>query len=397
VSEIHAMQLGSSRRARRWQFFAAACAVVVFIGAGIWLRATGTRGAAAMKMSAGAATSVIRQARAADAMTWARDELLAAEEAARRALTAQRIEETRFWPIPDADRVRAAYGEAERLARQALALAGERRATAVEATAAAIAQAVDDVAASAGPSAAVRLDAARRSLLAQARLKLGEARVFEREGDLAGAYSRARESQELAAQVRDHAAAIAARYADAETLARWLRWKEETIAWSRREGRAAIVVAKEAHVLTLYVAGEVAKTYAADLGFNWIADKARAGDDATPEGRYHIVSRRGGGAFYKGLLLDYPNAEDRAEFSREQRNGNLPRSAGIGGSIEIHGEGGRGRDWTQGCVALKNTDMDDLFRRVAVGTPVTIVGSDDFGAIAEFASQNRDGRAGRQH
>jgi murein L,D-transpeptidase YafK len=156
------------------------------------------------------------------------------------------------------------------------------------------------------------------------------------------------------------------------------------------------VVAKEAHLLTLYINGEPARTYAVDLGFNWIADKARAGDDATPEGRYHIVSRRGGGAFYKGLLLDYPNAEDREEFNRARRNGNLPQSAGIGGAIEIHGEGGRGRDWTRGCVAVKNTDMDDLFRRVGVGTPVTIVGSDDFGAIAEFAAQYRDGRAGRQ-
>lgn len=390
------MVLGSGRRLRRWHFFAAACTLVVFVGAGIWLRTDRTRRAAAMKVSAEAAAGVIRQARAADAMTWARDELLAAEEAARRALVAQRVEETRFWPILDSSRVTEAYGEAEGLARQALALAGDRYSAAVEATRAAITQATDDVAASAGPSAAVRLDAARRNLLAQARLKLGEAHVFAREGDLASAYSRARESQALAAQVRDHAAAIAARYADAETLARWRRWKEETIAWSRRERRAAVVVAKEAHVLTLYVAGDVAKTYTVDLGFNWIADKARAGDEATPEGRYHVVSRSGGGAFYKGLLLDYPNAEDRAEFARAQRNGSLPRSAGIGGSIQIHGEGGRGRDWTQGCVALKNTDMDDLFRRVSVGTPVTIVGSDDFGAIAEFAVQNRDGRAGRQ-
>ena len=61
--------------------------------------------------------------------------------------------------------------------------------------------------------------------------------------------------QSLAGQVRDHAAAVAARYADAETLARWQRWKDETIAWSRREGRAAIVVAKEAHLLTLFVNG----------------------------------------------------------------------------------------------------------------------------------------------
>ena len=58
-----------------------------------------------------------------------------------------------------------------------------------------------------------------------------------------------------------------------------------------------------------------------------------------------------------------------------------------GGLIEIHGEGGRGEDWTRGCVALSNRDMDDLFRRVAVGTPVTIVGAEDSaGRFATLAS-----------
>ena len=130
-----------------------------------------------------------------------------------------------------------------------------------------------------------------------------------------------------------------------------------------------------------------------DLGFNWIADKSRAGDGATPEGRYRIVSRTTASAYYRALLLDYPNADDRAEFARARRSGDVPRSAGIGGLIEIHGEGGRGRDWTKGCVALANPDMADLFARVSVGTPVTIVGSDDFGAIAEFAVGRRDSDA----
>ncbi|HEX7486040.1 MAG TPA: L,D-transpeptidase [Vicinamibacterales bacterium] len=350
-----------------------------------------------MHAAAGAATVAIREARAADAVTWAPDELLAAEAAARRSLVAQRIEETRLWPIPDSARVGADYAEAERAAQRTLKLARDRVATATRVTAAAIAQASDDIAASDQLATSIRLDPARRGLLAQAHLALGEARVHEREGTLGRAAARAYDARELARLVRDHAAAVAARYADAETLARWRRWKEETIAWSRREGRAAIVVAKEAHLLTLFVRGEPARTYKVDLGFNWIADKARAGDNATPEGRYRIISRRTAGPFYKALLLDYPNAADRVEFSRARRNGDLPPSAGIGGAIEIHGEGGRGRDWTLGCVAVKNTDMDDLFARVGVGTPVTIVGSDDFGALAEFAVRQRDGRAGRPH
>jgi L,D-peptidoglycan transpeptidase YkuD (ErfK/YbiS/YcfS/YnhG family) len=251
------------------------------------------------------------------------------------------------------------------------------------------------VSASTNLASIIHFESTDRSLLARAQSALTEARVYDREGDLGNATARAREATELAGQVRDHAAAVAARYADADTVAPWRRWKEQTIAWSRREGRAAIVITKEAHELTLYLRGDPAKTYKVDLGFNWIADKSRAGDDATPEGRYSIVSRVPNGAFYKALLIDYPNAEDRTQFSRARRSGDLPASAGIGGLIEIHGEGGRGRDWTEGCIALTNADMDDLFARVGVGTPVTIVGSDDFGAIAEFAARHRDD-AGRQ-
>jgi lipoprotein-anchoring transpeptidase ErfK/SrfK len=309
---------------------------------------------------------------------------------------AQRVEETRLWPIPDAARVRAAYAGAEQAARETLALARDRHATALAATVSVMQDAANAVAASVSLASAIHLGPDRRRLLAEAQLALTEARVYQREGDLSRATVRARQAKELAGQVRDHAAAVAARYADAQTLARWRRWKEDTIAWSRREGRAAIVIAKEAHLLTLFVRGEPVKTYRVDLGFNWIADKAHAGDGATPEGRYRVVSSNAASQFYKALLVDYPNAEDRAEFARARRRGELPSSAAIGGLIEIHGEGGRGRDWTWGCVALANTDMGELFARVTVGTPVTIIGSDDFGRIAEFAVQQRDAGAARR-
>ena len=195
--------------------------------------------------------------------------------------------------------------------------------------------------------------------------------------------------------MRDHAAAVAARYADERVLVRWRRWKAETIAWSRRERRAAIVVSKEGHRLTLYLDGEAVRSYRADMGFNWVADKRAAGDGATPEGRYSVAARKSGGQtiYYKALLLDYPNAEDRRAFARARAAGDVSPGAGIGGLIEIHGEGGRGRDWTQGCVALANPDIDDLFRRVEVGTPVTIIGSDEPGVLAAIAGPRaaRDG------
>jgi murein L,D-transpeptidase YafK len=127
------------------------------------------------------------------------------------------------------------------------------------------------------------------------------------------------------------------------------------------------------------------------MGFNWIADKSRADDGATPEGRYRVVKANKLSLYHKALLLDYPNATDRAEFAMARRRGEMPLTAGIGGLIEIHGEGGRGRDWTRGCVAVTNADMDELFARVPIGTPVTIVGSDDYGPIADLAVKKRNG------
>jgi lipoprotein-anchoring transpeptidase ErfK/SrfK len=93
--------------------------------------------------------------------------------------------------------------------------------------------------------------------------------------------------------------------------------------------------------------------------------------------------------YYKALLLDYPNADDRRAFARARRAGEVSAGTGIGGLIEIHGEGGLGRDWTKGCVALTNADIDDLFQRVDVGTPVTIVGSDEPGGLAAIAAGRR--------
>jgi murein L,D-transpeptidase YafK len=136
------------------------------------------------------------------------------------------------------------------------------------------------------------------------------------------------------------------------------------------------------------------KTFVAELGTNWTADKSRSGDAATPEGRYKVVQKKGAGhsIYYKALLLDYPNAEDRAAFARAKRRGEIPRDATPGGLIEIHGDGGKGRDWTRGCVAVSNDDMDDVFRRAKVGTPVTIVGSNAHrGELATLAARHENG------
>jgi murein L,D-transpeptidase YafK len=128
----------------------------------------------------------------------------------------------------------------------------------------------------------------------------------------------------------------------------------------------------------------------ADLGSNRLQQKRHAGDKATPEGRYHVTARKEGGQtrYHKALLLDYPNGEDRSRFARIRAEGGVPDGVGPGRHIEIHGHGGRERDWTDGCVALADADIDAVFARVPVGTPVTIVGGD--GRDGVFSSLWRD-------
>jgi hypothetical protein len=385
------------RRAWRRAAFGVAAVVVVAVIAGV-IHSIASRREALMAASAESARLAVTGARAAGAAVWAPIELQDAEESSREALTAQRVQQTRLWPIPDAALVVERFGETEKAARTAKAVAEERRSRAKASANDRIDAAHRLVSTSEALAAKLRVGKERRSLLAAARLAVEEARVYERAGDYRNASVKAIRAEELNAQVQDHAASVVERYADPETMARWRRWIDATVAQSKREGRAAIVVSKEAHLLTLYRRGEAVATYNVDLGFNWTADKLYEGDGATPEGRYRVVTRLGKSAskYHKALLLDYPNADDRAEFARARRDGGLPAGARIGGLIEIHGGGGRDQDWTDGCVALANGDMDLVFERAGVGTPVTIVGSDKYGAIAEFAARQRAAGNGKR-
>ncbi len=117
--------------------------------------------------------------------------------------------------------------------------------------------------------------------------------------------------------------------------------------------------------------------FAAELGGNGLERKLHTGDRATPEGRYKVTVKKAGGAtkYYLALLIDYPNAADLRRYRAAEAGGDVRRGTGAGSLIEIHGHGGSGRDWTDGCVALTNEDMDRLYPKVRVGTPVTIVGT----------------------
>jgi len=163
-----------------------------------------------------------------------------------------------------------------------------------------------------------------------------------------------------------------------EFFGRYNRWKSlsnDAIAASK--AGKVILVDKMAHILYVYQSGKVIRSYDVEFGPNWMSHKHHAGDKATPEGNYRIVNKKSGGSttYYKAMLIDYPNAEDRANFSQKKKDGLISRRTGIGNLIEIHGNGGRGFDWTSGCVGMRDRDIDDLFRVVGAGIRVTIVGS----------------------
>ncbi len=194
-------------------------------------------------------------------------------------------------------------------------------------------------------------------------------------------YARAIETADLAAQAVSAQATILARelgrYADDARITQWQSLVRQTIEWSRSHQAAAIIVSKADRSLSLYKNGRKVAGYPVRLGFNGIREKRYQGDGATPEGRYHVTAKRGAGQtqFYRALVLDYPNAEDRRRFESAKKSGRIAPSQRIGGQIEIHGVDNELMAQTLGCIMLDNSHMAALFERVTPGTPVTIVGA----------------------
>jgi hypothetical protein len=335
-----------------------------------------------------AAQSSLGDTRRTGASRWAPDSMREAEAAMKAALAAYRLEEVKPLPFRDYRGVRSALDVAKNKIVRALADGNRNRLEAKALADEALAEAARDTSRSSNVADAMHLGAYNRTLLQKSKIVLAEAQAIYARGDFVEAAARAREAGLGSRAVSGNAVLAAARYADASLVARWNRMVRETTAWSRATGGTAIVVLKENHRVDLYDGGRLVRSYAADMGYRSVNDKLRSGDAATPEGRYQITAKKPGSTYYKALALNYPNDEDREEFARLRRQGRLPRGASPGGLIEIHGDGGRGKDWTKGCVALANRDMDDLFRRTGVGTPVTIVGGDGQGVFARLVREH---------
>jgi hypothetical protein len=172
---------------------------------------------------------------------------------------------------------------------------------------------------------------------------------------------------------------VLSRYADRNEIDRWRRQLADSLNESRRRGASLLVLSKAERQLTWYRQGRVVKTYAAGLGFNFLSPKLYGGDLATPEGLYRVTRKLPDSKYFRALLIDYPNKNDRQRFQAGRRQGLIPKGKGIGGLIEIHG-GGRAA-MTEGCIALDDQAMAELYDRIDLNTPVLIIGTTTYDNI----------------
>ncbi len=144
-------------------------------------------------------------------------------------------------------------------------------------------------------------------------------------------------------------------------------------------GTVRIVIDKSDFELRVYDSKGILATYPVVFGLKPLEDKFMQGDRRTPEGTFKVVYNNQHKLWRKMLMLDYPTKESATKFKERKSNGLIPASASIGNGIGIHGvEPGndyfvdRFYNWTNGCISLKNTHIDDLARYVKAGTPVMI-------------------------
>ena len=134
-----------------------------------------------------------------------------------------------------------------------------------------------------------------------------------------------------------------------------------------------VLVLKKERTLQLLSQGKVIRSYRVALGGEPIGPKMRQGDHKTPEGVYLLDSRNGHSQFYKSIHISYPSARER-EAARQE-------GVSPGGDVFVHGlpngygwvgSSHRLKDWTDGCIAVTNAEMDEIWQAVADGTPIEI-------------------------
>lgn len=140
-----------------------------------------------------------------------------------------------------------------------------------------------------------------------------------------------------------------------------------------------IIISKKDYELKVYDDEGWYATYPIVFGSKDLSDKMREGDRRTPTGNFKVLLKKTNKKWGLELLLDYPTADDIKKFKERKAKGLLPKNAKIGNGIAIHATR-KGEEWTidnfynwtDGCISVKYSEMQELYDIVPAGTPVTI-------------------------
>jgi murein L,D-transpeptidase YafK len=144
-------------------------------------------------------------------------------------------------------------------------------------------------------------------------------------------------------------------------------------------GAISIIIDKSDYSLSIYDSKGWYATYPVVFGNNSLDDKKMEGDKNTPEGTFRIVNKKIHDKWNRFMAIDYPTKESWDKFKKRKERGEIPRSASIGGAIGIHGTWPNDdyivdnyKNWTLGCISMKNSDVTEIYAFTPVGTQVTI-------------------------
>ena len=150
------------------------------------------------------------------------------------------------------------------------------------------------------------------------------------------------------------------------------------LAWADPPKKVTRVhVKKSTRTMEIYSGDEVLSTWSVAVGRGGAGNKKMEGDNVTPIGHYRVMKHMPS-HLRIFMLIDYPNADDRARFEEAKKRGDVPKTANIGGDIGIHGEPPEAKPFkkadylSHGCVVLEDAEIDQVARMVPDGTPVDI-------------------------
>ena len=148
-------------------------------------------------------------------------------------------------------------------------------------------------------------------------------------------------------------------------------WPEKKLTTNTKINK--LIVFKSKRELLAYTNGQLVKTYSISLGRNPSGDKEFEGDKKTPEGLYYINNKNQNSGYHKNLGISYPNKDDikQAKLIGKPAGGDI-KIHGLRNGVGFIGKLHRWFDWTLGCIALTNNEVDELYQAVEIGTPIEI-------------------------